>query len=153
MQHKSTKRGNYKNFTVSYGGYLRSDPYIRKLEQLNSDKEKLQLDSFIAIAQNDSNLLRQILTVLVDDLQQFLEVIRKMDIAGDTDIFRKASHKIIPGLKMMGQMQLVSKLENYKELLKEADGCSINKKTDLTAEIFNQINGIKLELKNVVEGL
>ncbi len=120
---------------------------------MNSDKERLQLDSFIAITQNDSDLLRQILTVLVDDLQQFLEVLRKMDIAGDTDIFRKASHKIIPGLKMMGQLQLVSKVENYKELLKEADGGSINKKTDLTAEIFNQINGIKLELRNVVEGL
>lgn len=120
---------------------------------MKAGPEKIQLDSFLAITQNDSGLLRQILTILLDELQEFIEVVRKTDSLGNIESFRRAAHKIIPSLKMLGQMQLVSAIEQYKEELihKEANG--LQQQSDLSESMRSQLNRIREEIIYILAGL
>lgn len=120
---------------------------------MNASPEKIQLESFLAITQNDSDLLRQILTILLDELQEFIEWVRKTEELANIESFRRAVHKIIPSLKMLGQMQLISSIEHYKEELIQKDTNTSKQQFDSSEQIVREIRRIRREIMDVLKGL
>ena len=79
------------------------------------ERESLKLDAFFAVACNNTDFVKQLLIALSDELILFEKTIKDVTSFDELECFRKAAHKVLPGLKMLEQSSLLNAIEQYKE--------------------------------------
>lgn len=79
------------------------------------EREALKLDAFFAVAGNNTEFVKQLLTALSEEVVLFQKTIKDDATAESVEHFRKAAHKILPGLKMLEQTSLLQIIDRYKE--------------------------------------
>jgi hypothetical protein len=88
--------------------------------------EPLRLDAFFAVAGNNTDFVKQLLLALSEEVELFQKAIKDDANADSVEHFRKAAHKILPGLKMLEQTSLLHAIDQYKEAYAKAGETTVN---------------------------
>lgn len=90
------------------------------------EREPLKLDAFFAVAGNNTEFVKQLLAALSEEVVLFQKTIKDVSNAESVEYFRKAAHKILPGLKMLEQTSLLHTIDQYKEECSKAGQTTVN---------------------------
>ena len=73
------------------------------------------MDAFFAVTSNNTDFVKQLLIALSEELMLFEKTIKEVINVDEIEHFRKAAHKVLPGLKMLERTSLLNAIERYKE--------------------------------------
>jgi hypothetical protein len=109
------------------------------------EREPLKLDAFFAVAGNNTDFVKQLLLALSEEVELFQKTISDVVCTDSVENFRKAAHKIQPGLKMLEQTSLLDAIDRYKDAYTTAGEPTVN----VSSTAHNLRNEVALLLDNI----